>query len=100
MRKLSWACQQASMHHALASTAITEGSTSVKSINAAGYRREIRVMDDEIVRGYGEYWLELDVDENKVLVKTFVEGCITRWSFTYPDWKLRGMHIQACKCVT
>lgn len=98
MRKLSWACEHAALHHALASCGITEGGVSKKHVNEAGFSRTVSILDELVTRGYGSYYLELNDETNLVTVKTYAETCITRWRFTYPDWKLVTMNLSRCHC--
>lgn len=98
MRKLSWACESASLHHALASCAITEGGQSKRHVNETGYTRSVNITDEQVKRGEGQYVLKLDEEEPVVRVRTLAGGCATRWRFTYPDWKLLTMHLETCAC--
>jgi len=98
MRKLTPLCDNAQLHHGLAAIAITEGGVSKKKVNAEGYRRTVRVDSDNRIIGEGEYWLQLEEDDNRVLVKTFANECVARWKFTYPAWKLEAYSLRDCSC--
>jgi hypothetical protein len=56
------------------------------------------VTSDELVIGTGEYWLQLETDDQRVIVKTFSKGCIARWKFTYPAWRLEAYSLRGCQC--
>jgi len=98
MRKLSWACDQAQLHHGLCVVAITEGGASKRNVIEEGFTRypELKLGTDTLYTG--SYHLVLAKSDSTVGVSTRAGDCTVRWSFSYPQWKLISFAVLKCEC--
>lgn len=97
-RKIKYLCGGGGLHHLAASISIEECGLTKKYLLTEGFRREFPIESDGWRQGEAETWCELVTDENMLIVKTFVDGCITRWRFTYPALRLVSYQLTKCSC--